>query len=212
MNNAACPKIDGDFVSLTHPSLASSGAASSAQRNQQLVEACLSGGARGWERFVSEFSGLMAHVVTRSAAHRNLPLSHADRDDLVADVFFEILRNDAAVLRAFAGRSSLAGYLTVVARRVAGRRLQERFRAGRAVADLAKRPQALSAAPVRGVDDRDEVAALLDGLDADEARIVRLFHIEERSYGEISRLLGIPLGSVGPVLSRARAKLRRQAS
>ncbi len=58
---------------------------------------------------------------------------------------------------------------------------------------------------------RDQVAALLESLDADEAKIVRLFHIEERSYGEISRLLGIPLGSVGPVLARARAKLRRQA-
>ncbi len=212
MNNAACPKIDGDFVSLSHPSSASSGAASAAERNQQLVEDCLSGGARGWERFVAEFSGLMAHVVARSAAHRNIPLSNADRDDLVADVFFEILRNDASVLRAFAGRSSLAGYLTVVARRVAGRRLQERFRARRAVAALAKHPQAPPTAPARGVEDREEVAALLEGLDADEARIVRLFHIEERSYGEISRLLGIPLGSVGPVLSRARAKLRRQAS
>ena len=63
----------------------------------------------------------------------------------------------------------------------------------------------------RQVENRDQVAALLKNLDADEAKIVRLFHIEERSYGEISRLLGIPLGTVGPVLARARAKMRRQA-
>jgi len=68
-----------------------------------------------------------------------------------------------------------------------------------------------AAAAGQRVDDRDQIAALLESLDANEAKIVRMFHIEERSYGEISRLLGIPLGSVGPVLARARAKLRRQA-
>jgi DNA-directed RNA polymerase specialized sigma24 family protein len=53
------------------------------------------------------------------------------------------------------------------------------------------------------------VEALLEGLEADEARLVRLHHIEQRSYGEISHLTGMPLGSIGPALSRARAKMRR---
>jgi RNA polymerase sigma-70 factor (ECF subfamily) len=58
------------------------------------------------------------------------------------------------------------------------------------------------------MDDRDQVAALLDRLEPDEARLVRLHHLESRSYGEISTLTGLPLGSIGPVLSRARLKLR----
>ena len=193
-----------------------------AAADRQLVEACLArgDGDRGWEALVAQFSGLVAHVVAKTAGCRQVPLSAADREDLVADVFFEVLRNEAAVLRGFAGRSSLAAYLTVIARRVAGRRLQQRPRVSPGETALspsvsmpgARGPAAAdSGAAGRRVEHRDQVAALLESLDADEAKIVRLFHIEERSYGEISRLLGIPLGSVGPVLARARAKLRRQA-
>ena len=50
---------------------------------------------------------------------------------------------------------------------------------------------------------------MLSLLDDSEALLVRLHHIEARSYGEISRLTGLPLGSIGPALSKAREKLRR---
>jgi RNA polymerase sigma-70 factor (ECF subfamily) len=186
-----------------------------AAADRRLVEACLSedAGDRGWEAFVTQFAGLVSHVVTRTAERRQRPLADADRDDLVAEVFFEVLRNQAAVMKGFAGRSSLAAYVTVIARRIAGRRLLDTRRTTRptASAEMEQLPQAHATSSAKRVDDREQVAALLEGLDADEAKIVRLFHIEERSYGEISRLLGIPLGSVGPVLSKARAKLRRQA-
>jgi len=48
------------------------------------------------------------HVVSRTAAaaRRDL-LGPADRDDLVAEVIVEVLRNDSAVLRGFLGNSSL---------------------------------------------------------------------------------------------------------
>jgi RNA polymerase sigma factor (sigma-70 family) len=56
--------------------------------------------------------------------------------------------------------------------------------------------------------DREHVESLLQRLDTDEAKLVRLHHLEGRSYGEISRLTGMPLGSIGPALSRAKAKMR----
>jgi RNA polymerase sigma-70 factor (ECF subfamily) len=36
-----------------------------------------------------------------------------------------------------------------------------------------------------------------------------MYHLEGKSYQEISRLVGIPENSVGPTLSRAREKMRR---
>ena len=42
-----------------------------------------------------------------------------------------------------------------------------------------------------------------------EAMVVKLFHLEGRSYREISSGLGIPENSIGPTLSRAREKLRQ---
>ena len=56
---------------------------------------------------------------------------------------------------------------------------------------------------------REQVERLLDELQGDEADIVRLFHLEGKSYHEISRQTGVPENSIGPALSRARAKLRR---
>ena len=59
------------------------------------------------------------------------------------------------------------------------------------------------------ISDRDEVAQLLSGLDAWEAEVVKMYHLEGRSYQEISSHIGMPENSIGPTLSRARAKLRR---
>ena len=61
------------------------------------------------------------------------------------------------------------------------------------------------------VANREEVESMLRGLEATEARLVRLHHLEARSYGEISRLTGMPLGSIGPALARARQKMKHHA-
>jgi RNA polymerase sigma-70 factor (ECF subfamily) len=174
--------------------------------DRRLVEACVAGEADAWEALVDRFGRLLAHVASRTARQRGLSLAAADREDLVAEVLVELLRNDAATLRGFAGRSSLSTYLAVIARRVAARRLGDVRPAGSR--------HAAEARPRRPDDDarraeREHVEALLAGLNDDEARLVRLHHIEQRSYGEISHLTGMPLGSIGPALSRARDKMRR---
>ncbi len=59
------------------------------------------------------------------------------------------------------------------------------------------------------VSDREEVERLLEELDGAEAQVVRLYHLEGKSYQEISSAVGMPENSVGPTLSRARRKMRR---
>ena len=53
---------------------------------------------------------------------------------------------------------------------------------------------------------------MLGGLQGTEALVVRMFHLEGKSYQEISTLVGMPENSIGPILSRARDKLRRAGS
>jgi RNA polymerase sigma-70 factor (ECF subfamily) len=36
-----------------------------------------------------------------------------------------------------------------------------------------------------------------------------MYHLEGKTYDEISRKTGVPENSIGPTLSRARAKMRR---
>ena len=56
--------------------------------------------------------------------------------------------------------------------------------------------------------DREEVEQLMEQLDDNEAAVVRMYHLEGKTYQEISRTTGMPTNSVGPMLTRARAKLR----
>ena len=173
-----------------------------------LVQDCLRGSPGAWDRFVDRFAGLFHHVVDRTCSQRRLALSAVDRDDVIAEILVEVLKENAAVLRGFAGRSSLATYIAVIARRTAVRMLSQAD-AHVVRVDL---PTAGAAVVDRHADqrrsDREEIEGLMGCLEPDEARLIRLHHLEARSYGEISRLTGLPLGSIGPALSRARQKMR----
>ena len=93
--------------------------------DRSLLDRCLHRKPRAWEDFVDRFMGLVVHVINHTAQCRSINLSAADREDLAAEVFLAIVDNDMAVLRHFRGRSSLATYLTVIARRVVVRKLVE---------------------------------------------------------------------------------------
>ena len=60
-----------------------------------------------------------------------------------------------------------------------------------------------------GLESLEEVEKLLSKLPGREREVVRLHYIEGRSYEEISTELNIPVNSIGPILSRARKKLRK---
>ena len=179
----------------------------SAAEDAALVQACLSSAPGAWDAFVARFAGLFHHVVDRTCSQRRLAPSASDRDDVVAEILVEVLKGDAAVLRGFGGKSSLATYLAVVARRTTLRML------GRSQPLAPDRtPHQSREAPDRHAEhrraDREEVESLMIHLSPEEAKLVRLHHLEARSYGEISRITGMPLGSIGPALSRARQKMR----
>ncbi len=180
---------------------------------RELVRACLDGAPGAWEAFVGRFARLLDHVVRSTCSQQRRQASAVQCEDLVSEVFVEILRNDAAVLRGFAGRSSLAAYLAVIARRVAVRKLHRMpvVPAGRVVDDV-ESPRGTSADPAAAASRKEQIEGMLSLLDDSEALLVRLHHIEARSYGEISRLTGLPLGSIGPALSKAREKLRREGA
>ena len=135
-------------------------------------------------------------------------LSSSDREDLTADVLLAIVRDDFAVLRHFRGKSSLATYLTVVARRIVVRKLVDT----RTSTSLGSAADAVagsdSASSEQRMTDREEVEQLMEQLDDSEAAVVRMYHLEGKTYQEISRTTGMPTNSVGPMLTRARAKLR----
>ena len=99
--------------------------------DRNLLERCLQRKPRAWEDFVDRFMGLVLHVVNHTARARSVRLTPADRDDLCAEVFLATIKNEFALLRNFRGSSSLATYLTVVARRIVVKELLSRMSAAR---------------------------------------------------------------------------------
>lgn len=181
--------------------------------DRELLNRCLAGDTASWQDLVDRFLGLFVHVVHHTAHARSVRLNPEDVDDLCAEVFLALLDRNYAILQAFRGECSLATYLTVVARRVivremARRRMAEALghvnAAHHGVVDIAGHERH----EVQRIDDRDEVQRMLAGLPDMEAKIVSQYHIEGRSYREISDGLGVPENSIGPALSRARAKMR----
>ncbi len=181
--------------------------------DRDLLARCLDRKPKAWEAFVDRFMGLVVHVVNHTAQSRSVRLSPQDREDLCAEVFLALLENDFAILRHFRGLSSLATYLTVVARRVVVRELLKRRTASKLAQANGANDVSAETQPVeQRVTDRDEVERLLEELSGHEADAVRLFHLEGKSYQEISAALGLPENSIGPLLSRAREKMRRAAA
>jgi RNA polymerase sigma-70 factor, ECF subfamily len=178
--------------------------------DRNLLDRCLTNKPRAWEDFVDRYMGLVVHVINHTAQCRSLRLSTSDREDLAAEVFLTIIDNNLAVLRHFRGQSSLATYLTVIARRVVVRKLVD-GRSAVPLSEMVTQAATEDNNAERRIEDRDELDQLLGELHGSEAAVVRMYHLEGKSYQEISRVVGMPENSVGPMLSRARAKLRRRA-
>lgn len=180
--------------------------------DRSLLQRCLARKPRAWEDFVDRFMGLVVHVVNHSVQTRSLRLPPEDREDLVAQVFLTLVKDDLAVLRHFRGESSLATYLTVIARRVVIAELL-RQRAHRGGNHHAPEPEyAMAGVEVeQRLSDREQIERMMADLDSAEANVVRMYHLEGMSYQEISSAVGMPENSVGPMLSRARRKMRTSA-
>ncbi len=177
-----------------------------------LVERCLGKEPGAWNDFVDRYVGLIYHVIHHVAHSRSRLLSEADTEDIAAEVLLALVDDDYDVLRRFKGLSSLPTYLTVITRRICVREIIRRQRAaelGHAnahreiVGDLSGEAEAIATA--------DEVERILDELPEKEAEVVRLYHLKYMNYRQIGKQLGISENSVGPILAKARKRMRRAA-
>lgn len=181
--------------------------------DRALLKNCLAQEPAGWQAFVDRFIGLFVHVIQHTSHARSIKATQADIDDLCSEIFVAILANDRAVLRNFRGKSSLATYLTIIARRVVVRKLGERRMAeklGHVTAQHSPVDAAAIPKDTQRIEDREEIQQMLQGLSNTEAEIVRQFHIEGRTYREISSGLGVPENTIGPTLTRARSRIRQR--
>jgi RNA polymerase sigma-70 factor (ECF subfamily) len=180
--------------------------------DRKLLQRCLERKPNAWEDFVDRFLGLVLHVIRHTAKSRSIRLTPQDEEDLAADFFLTVVRDDFALLRRFRGESSLATYLTVVARRIVVRDLLKRHSTSPLSSSAPPSDEvseSTAPSPEERIANHDEVTRLMQGLSGGEADVVRMYHLEGKSYREISSELGMPENTIGPTLSRAREKMRQ---
>jgi RNA polymerase sigma-70 factor, ECF subfamily len=180
--------------------------------DKELLQRCLTKQAGAWNEFVDRFLGLIYHTIHHTAHLRSVTLRPEDTEDVAAEILLQIVAKDYQVLRQFKGQSSLATYLVVIARRICVHELARRAAAadvqahGREAGEVDHVEQPPRAEV--GLESLEEVHKLLARLPAKERRVVAMYYLEGRSYEEISTELNIPVNTIGPILSRARKKLR----
>jgi RNA polymerase sigma-70 factor (ECF subfamily) len=181
--------------------------------DRQLLDRCLHHEPGAWNDFIDRYMGLIYHVIHHVSHARSVVLSDEEIEDIAAEIFLAIVDDDYAVLRRFKAASSLPTYLTVVARRVCVREVVKRHR--EAELGHVTAPRAVAGDDASGevepIATAEEVERMLKELPEREAEVIRLYHLKYLNYRQIGKQLGIPENSIGPILAKARKRLRRLA-
>jgi RNA polymerase sigma factor (sigma-70 family) len=170
-----------------------------------LVRASVDGDEAAWSELVRRFAGLVAAVI------RHYRLPPGDTQDVSQLVWLRMVEHLSQLREPYA----LPGWLITTTRHECQRCLRAARRS------VAVDPFTITQLPDPDPEDLDESllaaerrAALRAGLDELPARHRELLMLlaAERPYSEISRLLDIPVGSIGPTRGRALQRLRSTAA
>jgi RNA polymerase sigma factor (sigma-70 family) len=155
-----------------------------------------------WQATVRRYEGLL-----RSAA-RVVLRSDADVDEAVQRTWVLLLRNAARIK----DPQCLPGWLSTTARReaLAILRAQQRTIPSEDVADHVEPDHPDMAAALMDEELRRALDRAVETLPPSQRRIVQALLREPESYDALSRELGIPRGSLGPLRGRAVRALRAQ--
>ncbi len=168
-----------------------------------LVKASMDHDEEAWDELVRRFAGLVSFVI------RHYRLSRTDTQDVSQLVWLRLVEH----LDQIREPAALPGWLSTTTRHECERHLRINGRS------VATDPIVLRAAELHDGPEVDELLlaaerrqVLLDGLDQLPAHhrelLLMLTADPPYAYADISRILGIPIGSIGPTRSRALDKLR----
>ncbi|QEH36964.1 RNA polymerase sigma factor [Aquisphaera giovannonii] len=179
--------------------------------DRKLIDRCLGKEPGAWKDFVDRYLGLIYHVIQHVAHARSRVVSQADMEDIASEVLLKIVDDDYDILRRYQGISSLPTYLTVIVRRICIKDMVKRRREEELGHANAHRATVGDSGEVEAIATAEEVERMLQDLPDREAEVVRLYHLKYMNYREIGKRLGVPEASVGPILSKARKRLRINA-
>lgn len=164
---------------------------------QQLVDDCLAGDRCAMQQLYEQCSenvyGLMVRMVGRQ-----------DADDLTQHVFLTMFRK----LGQFNGQSKLETWLYRLATNEALQHLRRSKR--RSTAPLVAEPETSDPDRIGASEEAELLETAMSRLDPELRAVLLLKEQQQLSYQEIAESVGIPEGTVGSRLNRARKELRQE--
>lgn len=166
-----------------------------------LLTRAAQGDQRAWEDLVDQHANLLYAVA------RSFRLDAADASDVVQTTWLRLVEH----LDRIEDPSRLVGWLVTTARREALRVLRrggrERPAGEESVLDRADDAPPVDTALL--LDERDQVLwTAFQELPEKCRRLLRIAVVEPEAYEEISAVLGMPVGSIGPTRRRCLTQLR----
>ena len=129
-------------------------------------------------------------------------------EDLTQDVFMKIWK----ALPGYQGDASLSTWIYTIARNTCLTEIKKRTARPTVSFDAPEFEDALQKLPACQTSDREagaelDIQVMLARLPEKYRRVITLFYLEQKSYEEVSAMLGIPMGTVKTFLFRAKKEL-----
>ena len=161
-----------------------------------------------WQELVETYAGLLLAIARRTFAAYGFEVSTHDCEDVVAEVWGNLLGHERRLIQQCLERRQLLPTLHALTRHRSVDRMRRRKVLTRPLAGEHDELPGDAA----GAEVDTELAELLPQalaeLSAKERTLVDLFFLQDKKYREIELLTGVSRNSVGPTLARALAKLR----
>lgn len=170
-------------------------------QDRELLARLEHGDGSAFDDLVEQYSPGLFRVAMAMLGNR------ADAEDAVQETLAGAYRG----LAGFRGESSLRTWLTrILMKQVALARRTRQRRGLRLWGTWERRPEPAIEPGEAAVDGRADVMVMLQSLSEDHRQVLVLRELQQMSYEEIARALGVPRGTIESRLHRARQELKER--
>lgn len=174
----------------------------------ELIRQLWANDADAWRSLVQAYSGLLLGVARRTFFSHGFQVSDQDAEDVVSDVWRNLLDHNRQMLRQCREQGRILPLLLTLTRNRAVDQMRRHKNFLVPLTDQVPEPVEEAESRVPEFDCARLTEHVWSVLSSRERTCVKLFYLQRRKYREIERLTGISINSIGPTLQRALEKLR----
>lgn len=183
----------------------------------ELVRQCAEGDAAAWEGFVDRYLPLIRVLARRGLTYKTGRGSDGDVDDVISGVFLALLRHERRLLKRYNPEYAVSTYLGVITRTEVSRLLRKSWRHPKALGEAERLEDPdVGVGPLHSLQERERQEAVglvreaMTQLPDRDQLLLYSRYFEGLDYTAIAALVSVSPESVGQLLYRARARLKKR--